>query len=165
MYSNVNAIVYKAYRLVAIGRRVRRFAEFNVVSLLATLVSCSAQAEVVSEPSAMKTDIPVVVGQSRPELGILTDIEVRRSEGAIAISGAIQVDTRTRTATTNTTPQSLKVELLDSQGTVRTMRTILLGPHGLHRRDGQMPNFDTHLDVEPLEGESFRISIDEKHSD
>jgi hypothetical protein len=49
----------------------------------------------------------------------------------------------------------IESEFLDS-----SMRNISLGPHEVHDW-AQMPQFDAELDIEPLEGDSLRMAIEE----
>jgi len=161
MNSNSSVIVHGTRRVGDLGLQARGSRVAYVGLLIATLLSPSAHAVVVSEPSSQSSNIRVVVEGSNSAIGILTDVEAHSVKGGTAISGSIQVHTRSGKGAVKMTPQSLRIEFLDSRGQVRAVRNISLGPHEVHRHGAQMPQFDAELDIEPLEGDSLRISIEE----
>lgn len=161
MHSKGREIVGGTHRIVMLGGQTRRSIRASVGLLVAALISFIAQADVLMKPSSLNSSIRVVVREPNPAIGVITDVEAHPVKGGTAISGSIHVDTRSGKGAVKMTPQSLKIEFLDFRGQVRAVRNILLGPHDIHRHGAQMPQFDAELDIEPLKGESLRISIEE----
>lgn len=164
MHADKAPVIRTACGLVPLSRPRRRLSSMGIAFFLVPFAFVPVEAEVVLRPSGAMTDIPFVVTQARPDLSILTDVQARRFKGEIIVSGTIQVDTRRRANATRNTPNMLRIELLNGEGTVLTARTLLLGPHGLHIRGAQMPKCNMHLDVEQWERERLHISIDEDNA-
>ena len=133
-----------------------------VVMLAVTLAMAPADATQV-EGTEDALDVPVTTIQTRPDLGISKDVVVKRAGSAIAISGAVHVDPPRRTEIVSMKPARIRIELLDAEGKVRADKSLLLGSHGLHSHDGQIPTFDTHLEVEPKRGDRLRMYIEDEH--
>ena len=94
MNSNSSVIVHGTRRVGDLGLQTRGSRVAYVGLLIATLLSPSAHAVVVSEPSSLSSNIRVVVEGSNSAIGILTDVEAHSVKGGTAISGSIQVHTR-----------------------------------------------------------------------
>ena len=146
-----------------VGRSMRRIPHMaHIVGLLLTLAMTPAHAK--QDESVESTfEIPVTTVQTRPDLGIIKNVVVKRAGSALAISGAVHVDPPRGTKVVSMKPARIKIELLDPEGKVREDKSLLLGPHGLHTHDGQLPTFATHLEAEPQKGERLRIYIEDEH--
>ncbi len=160
MQSEIREVFKKARCTRGSRMQVAGFAKAYAGLLVAALFSPTTHADGVATALSTPSSVPVVVIEANPAVGTLTDVEAHSLKVGTAISGTIQVDTRSNKGAVKMTPQSLKVELLDAQGAVKAVRNVALGPHDVHRHGAKMPQFEANLDFSPLPGERLRLSIE-----